>query len=59
MIKISEVKKHNGETVEIAGFVKQVRDLKKMQFLVVRDVTESVQISVEKNENRHYLAGIL
>lgn len=59
MIKISEVKKHNGETVEIAGFVKQVRDLKKMQFLVVRDVTESVQISVEKNENRKAVNDVI
>ena len=48
MLKISEVKKHDGETVEIAGFVKQVRDLKKMQFIVVRDITDSVQVTVFK-----------
>ena len=47
---IKDVKKHDGEVVEICGFVKQVRDKKTMQFLVVRDVSESVQITIEKND---------
>ena len=55
MIKINEVKKYDGETVEIRGFVKQVRDLKKMQFLVIRDITESVQVTVFKNEENKAL----
>ncbi len=50
MLKISELKQHDGETVEIAGFVKQVRDLKKMQFVILRDVTESVQVTIFKGE---------
>ena len=50
MLKISEIKQHDGETVEIAGFVKQVRDLKKMQFVILRDVTESVQVTIFKGE---------
>jgi aspartyl-tRNA synthetase len=55
VIKINEVKKYDGETVEIRGFVKQVRDLKKMQFLVIRDITESVQVTVFKNEENKAL----
>lgn len=50
MIKINRIKEHDGETVEIAGFVKQVRDLKKMQFLIVRDITDCVQVTVFKGE---------
>ncbi len=50
MIHIKDVKKYDGETVEIAGFVKQVRDMKKMQFLLLKDITETIQISLEKNE---------
>ena len=47
---IKDVKKHDGEIVEICGFVKQIRDKKTMQFMVVRDVSESVQLTIEKNE---------
>ncbi len=49
-MKINEVKKHHGEIVEIRGFVKQIRDLKKMQFLVIYDITESIQVTIFKDE---------
>ena len=50
MIHIKDVKKFNGEKVEIAGFIKQVRDTKRMQFILVRDITDTIQLSLEKNE---------
>ena len=58
---IKDVKAHDGEIVEICGFVKQVRDKKTMQFAVIRDVTEAVQLTLEKNEqneaiNNHLVA---
>ena len=59
MIHISEVKKHNGETVTVRGFVKQVRDMKKMQFIIVRDITESVQVTIEKNEANQKINDII
>lgn len=59
MIKIVDIKKHNTEIVEICGFVKQVRDLKSMQFLIVKDITESVQISLPKNPENIELNKII
>ena len=39
---ISEVKKHFNEDVEISGFVDEVRNLKWVQFVVLRDHTGKV-----------------
>lgn len=52
---IADIKAKDGETVEVCGFVKQVRDLKKMQFIVVRDVTEAVQCTVFKTPENEKL----
>lgn len=51
MVKIKDIKNYDGQTVEIAGFIKQVRDTKRMQFVLVRDVSETVQLSIEKNDD--------
>ena len=56
---IKDVKAHDGEIVEICGFVKQIRDKKTMQFMVVRDVTESVQLTIEKNEENAEINAIV
>ncbi len=50
MIKIKDIKQYDGQTVEIAGFIKQVRDTKRMQFVLLRDISQTVQLSIEKNE---------
>ena len=50
MIKIREAKKYDGQTVELAGFITQIRDLKKMQFVIMEDITGAIQLSVSKNE---------
>ena len=47
--KIADIKKSDGKTVAVRGFVKQVRDLKSIQFVIVRDITESVQVTVFKS----------
>jgi aspartyl-tRNA synthetase len=59
MIKISEAKKYDGEIAEIGGFVKQIRDLKKMQFVIVEDITGSIQLSVQKNEESAELNALI
>ncbi len=56
---IKDVKAHDGEIVEICGFVKQVRDKKTMQFAVIRDVTEAVQLTLEKNEQNEAINKII
>lgn len=47
---INEVKNHFNEEVEISGFVDEIRNLKWVQFVVLRDHTGKVQITIEKSE---------
>jgi nondiscriminating aspartyl-tRNA synthetase len=46
--QIGELRQHIGETVRIQGWLQTLRDQKKMQFLVVRDMSGLVQVVVEK-----------
>jgi len=48
-ILIEEVFKHKGKSVEIAGWVKNIRALGKIKFLVVRDSSAEVQITAAEN----------
>ncbi len=50
MIKINELNKHFEEEVAISGFVDEIRNLKWVQFIVLRDETGKVQITIEKSE---------
>ena len=50
-IQINKVKEFDGKTVTVAGFVHEVRDLKSMQFLVLRDTTGDLQVTVFKNKD--------
>ena len=47
---IDEIKNHFDEDVTISGFVDEIRNLKWVQFVVVRDQTGRVQITIEKSE---------
>ncbi len=42
---------HYGEEARIDGFVDKVRDLQYVQFVVLRDSTDKIQITIEKNED--------
>jgi len=46
---IEEAKKRVGETVTLAGWVTRTRDLKKIMFIVLRDMTGDIQITVRKD----------
>ena len=50
MIKINELNKHLDEEVVVSGFVDEIRNLKWVQFVVLRDETGKVQITIEKSE---------
>ena len=54
-VKIKNLSKHIGEVVAIKGWLSIIRDQKKRQFLVVRDITGSVQVVSEK-EGRESLS---
>lgn len=43
------------QEITIEGFVDSIRDLQYVQFLVVRDTTGKVQVTIEKNENNFKL----
>ena len=42
MIKIREAKQYDGQVVELGGFITQIRDLKKMQFVIMEDITGAI-----------------
>ena len=47
------------QKIEIEGFVDNIRDLQYVQFLIVRDTTEKVQVTIEKNETNKELNEIV
>ena len=47
------------QEITIEGFVDNIRDLQYVQFLVVRDTTGKVQVTIEKNENNSKLNEIV
>lgn len=59
MIKIREAKQYDGQVVELGGFITQIRDLKKMQFVIMEDITGAIQLSVSKNEESAALNEII
>ncbi len=48
-INFSELKNHYNEVIELHGFVEKVRDLQYVQFLILRDKSGSVQVTLEKD----------
>lgn len=49
-IVLEDLKKHFDEEVIISGFVDEIRNLKWVQFVVLRDETGKVQITIEKSD---------
>lgn len=47
---IKDIKKLDGKDCTVCGFVHEIRDLKKMQFIVLRDVTGDLQVTIFKTE---------
>ena len=52
-IKLEELSKHYGKKVTVSGFVDSVRNLQWVQFIVLRDETGKVQITIEKSEEKN------
>lgn len=49
-LSINELKEHFGEEVVVSGFVDNIRNLQWVQFVILRDNTGKVQITIEKSE---------
>ena len=58
-IYFKNLNEYFGQEIIIEGFVDNVRDLQYVQFLVVRDTTGKVQITIEKNESNSKLNTIV
>ena len=58
-LKFSELKEHYNEEVVLKGFVDNIRDLQYVQFLVLRDRTGKIQVTVEKNDENKELNEIV
>jgi aspartyl-tRNA synthetase len=49
-ILFKDLEKYHGQVVELQGFVDKIRDLQYVQFVVLRDSSDKIQITVEKND---------
>lgn len=58
-IKFSELKNFYNQEVELHGFVEKVRDLQYVQFLILRDKSGSVQVTLEKDGSLEELNKIV
>ena len=58
-IYFKNLKEHYNEELWIEGFVDNVRNLQYVQFIVVRDTTGKVQVTIEKNEENQKLNEIV
>ena len=57
-MKINELKENN-QKVTINGFVDKIRNLQYVQFVILRDATGKVQVTIEKNEENKNLVEII
>jgi len=58
-IYLKDLANYYNQEIEINGFVDRVRDLQWVQFLVIRDSSAKVQITIEKNEENKALNEIV
>ncbi len=56
-VYIKDLKKYGDQEVTVKGFVDKIRDLQYVQFIIIRDNTGKVQLTVEKNDdNKDFVA---
>ena len=49
-IYINELNKYFNKEVTISGVIDKIRNLQYVQFIILRDISGKVQITIEKNE---------
>lgn len=55
---ISDIQKEIGNTVKVQGFIENVRNSKAMAFIVLKDITGKLQITVEKADHPDLIGTI-
>ncbi len=58
-IYLKDLKEYFGQNIEISGFVDNIRNLQYVQFLVIRDISGKIQVTIEKNEENSELVEIV
>lgn len=58
-IAFKDLENYLGETIRIDGVVSRIRDLKYVQFMIVRDLSGEVQVTLEKNEENKKLNEVI
>jgi nondiscriminating aspartyl-tRNA synthetase len=58
-ILFRDLNKYFEKEIEIAGFVDKIRDLQYVQFVVLRDSSDKVQLTLEKNETNQAMNAII
>ena len=56
---IKNLNEHFGEKIELQGFVDNIRNLQYVQFVILRDSTGKVQMTIEKNDENAKLVEII
>lgn len=52
-ILIKDLKDHFNKEIEIGGFVENIRDLQYVQFVILKDSTGKIQLTLEKSEEKN------
>ena len=58
-IAFKDLENYLGKTIRIDGVVSRIRDLKYVQFMIVRDLSGEVQVTLEKNEENKKLNEVI
>ena len=58
-IYLKDLKEYFGQNIEISGFVDNIRNLQYVQFLVIRDISGKIQVTIEKNDENKELVEVV
>ena len=50
---VNELESHVGENITFSGFIDTIRDKKWVMFIILRDSTGKVQLTIEKSEEKN------
>ena len=58
-IYFKDLEEYKGKEIEVQGFVDNIKNLKSVQFVILRDGTGKLQVTIEKNDNNSELNDII
>ena len=58
-IYMSDLNEYKGQKITVSGFVDNIKDLKCVQFLILRDHSGRIQVTIEKNDENKQMNEIV